>query len=259
MYETLDFSTLQIISLTGLVFLAGFVDSIAGGGGLISLPAYFAFGLPPHTALATNKFSSSLGTVTAVVRYARAGRVQLVLGLLAAGGALIGASLGAKLALLTPPEIVRQVLLVLVPIVAAAFWFRDRWLRGPGLRLSRRGQWLAAFGIGWLIGGYDGFFGPGTGAFMAIAFYLLLRFDLVTAAANARLANLASNLGSLTIFLLNGKVLFPLAIYAACGGIAGNLLGSRLVLRNGERIIRPLTIAVLVLLLAAVAREQFMG
>jgi len=254
-----DIGFLQYFAVCALVGVAGFVDSIAGGGGLISLPAYLAFGLPPHAALATNKFSSACGTFTAVVRYWRAGTVRVRIGLIAAAGALAGSAAGARAVLLVPAAVVHAILLVLVPAVLVFFLLRDRvparvWPAvRPGTEAGREG---AALGIGLAIGCYDGFFGPGTGTFLAIAFAAILGFDLLTASANARLANLASNVGSLVVFLWDGRVVFPLAIWAAAAGIAGNLLGSWIAVRRGERVIRPLMALVLVLLLIEVLRRH---
>lgn len=240
-----------------LVFLAGFVDAIAGGGGLISLPAYFAVGLPPHVALATNKFSACLGTATAVFRYWRAGQLRLTLGLWAALGALLGSAAGTKLALLTPPAAIRAALLVLVPLVLLFFLFKDRLGKRLGRDdLSRGAQTRRALALGLVVGGYDGFFGPGTGTFLAIGFNAFLALDLVAASANARLANLASNAASMVVFLFAGKVLFPLAIVMAGAGIAGNALGSKLAITRGAKLVKPLMVGVLLLLLGEVLRQS---
>ena len=253
----MDISLGHTVLLVGFIFLAGFVDSIAGGGGIISLPAYFAAGLPPHIALATNKFSGFIGTSTAVLRYYRAGKIHLRIGLLAALGALIGSAIGAKIALLVSETAIRSVMLVMVPVVLAVFLLKDRIFPPSESDGAAKLQGLKSVVIGAGIGCYDGFFGPGTGTFLAIAFYFFLRLDLVTASANARLTNLASNAGSLAVFLYHGKVLFPLAFFTALAGIAGNILGSELAIANGERIVRPLTVVVLILLLGEVIRQQF--
>jgi len=115
---------------------------------------------------------------------------------------------------------------------------------------------LIALALGVVIGTYDGFFGPGTGTFLAVGFHLLTRLDLTTASGNARLANLASNTGSLAVFLLAGKVIFPLALVTAAAGVAGNVLGAGLAVQRGERVIRPLMVVVLVLLMGEVVRQQ---
>ncbi len=247
-----------------VVFIAGFVDSIAGGGGLISLPAYLAAGLPPHAALATNKFSSCMGTLTAVVRFYRAGKVRIRLGLAAALGALGGSALGTRIALGLEEGTIRTVVLVLVPIVLALFLGKDRLLKrfsgkAPPPASSppdSRRELCASLLLGLVIGTYDGFFGPGTGTFLAVGFHVIARLELTTASGNARLANLASNAGSLAVFLLAGKVVFPLAIVTAGAGIVGNILGAGLAVQRGERLIRPLMVCVLILLMAHVAHQQ---
>ena len=243
-----------------LVFVAGFVDAIAGGGGLISLPAYFAVGLPPHAALATNKFSSVLGTLTATTRYALSGKLRWRLGLAAALGAAAGAAAGARAVLWLAPATVHTVVLALVPAALVVLLLRQRLLPRASTPDPAGAPALGrALAIGLVVGAWDGFFGPGTGTFLTIAFATWLGLDLLTAAGNARLANLASNAGSLVVFLASGAVVFPLALYAGAAGIAGNLLGARLALRQGERIVKPFLVGVLVLLFAEVLRRRFLA
>jgi uncharacterized membrane protein YfcA len=247
----------QILLLCALVFAGGFVDSIAGGGGLITLPAYLAVGLPPHAALATNKFSSCLGTLAAVIRFARARSIRYGLALWAAGGALAGSALGTKVALLLGPSTINTIVLVLVPSVLLLFLLKDRLVpdRSPSPSKARRLE-LTSLAIGLVVGTYDGFFGPGTGTFLTIGFCVFLSLDLFTASANARLANLASNIGSLALFLLHGQVLFPLAFATAAAGIVGNWFGSRLAVAKGAKVIKPLMVGVLLLLLCEVIRRR---
>lgn len=259
MLESILADNFQTFLLVGLIFVAGLIDSIAGGGGLISLPAYFAAGLPPHTALATNKFSSSIGTFTSVIRYFKAGKIHLKIGLLAAAGAIAGSSIGAKLALWVSENVINSVMLFLAPLVLVFFIFQKKFVPTSISNKPTKFKGIKSFFIGMSIGCYDGFFGPGTGAFLTIAFFSFLKLDLLSSSANARLTNLASNLGSLAVFLINGKVLFPLAVYTAIGGIAGNLVGSKLALKKGERIIRPLLIIVLVLLMGEIIRQRING
>jgi len=245
-----------------LVFFAGFVDSIAGGGGLISLPTYFALGLPSHLALGTNKFSSFMGTLTSTFRYWRAGKIHARVGLLSAAGALLGSAVGARAALLVPARVINTVMLVMVPLVLLFLLLKNRILPGLTAQDADESRPVAHIGlkglvVGVVIGVYDGFFGPGTGAFLTIGFHLGLRFDLLRASATARMTNLASNFGALAVFMANGQVIFPLAIYAAVAGIAGNQLGSRLALKKGERVIKPIMVFVLLLLMAEVVRQRF--
>lgn len=239
------------------IFLAGLVDSIAGGGGLISLPAYVAAGLPMHSALATNKFSSSCGTVFSTLRYRRAGMIDLPLALTGATLALFGSRLGSKAALLSSPVFLQKLLLVAIPlIVVLTLVKKDIGSENRSAELRKGLKFGLGALAGLLIGFWDGFFGPGTGTFLILAFTLLLRHDLVTANANAKVVNLASNLAALATFLWAGKVWFPLAVPAALCGISGNLLGSRLVIKSGNRVVRPFVILALILLLGRIAWDH---
>ncbi|MBM4355553.1 MAG: sulfite exporter TauE/SafE family protein, partial [Deltaproteobacteria bacterium] len=197
--------------------------------------------------------------------------VQLRIGFAAAIGALGGSALGTRIALAVSEETIRTVVLVLVPTVLVLFLAKDRLLGlrttphdpGPDHAPSNHDagpgpcQVLAIpLLLGLVVGTYDGFFGPGTGTFLALGFHLWTRLDLTTASGNARLANLASNAGSLVVFLVAGKVLFPLALVTAVAGVTGNVLGAGLAVRRGERVIRPLMVFVLLLLLGEVVRQQ---
>ena len=255
----------MLLALVLAAFVAGLVDAIAGGGGLITLPALLAAGLSPHAALATNKFSSTMGTFVASARYYHAGTMSVRVGLISAAGALVGSAIGARIALLVPASTINSVMLVLVPSVLVFFLLKDRVfvliarLKGGSPGQGTRNDTARALSIGFFIGVYDGFFGPGTGTFLAIAFSAFLSMDLLQASANARLTNLASNVGSLVVFLWNGQVRFPLALYAAASGIAGNWLGSSLAIKKGERVIKPLMTGVLILLMAEVVRRRYFG
>lgn len=235
--------------LLPLIFLAGFVDSIAGGGGLLSVPAYFATGIPPHFALANNKFSSSFGTMLSTFRYNKRKMADYRIGIPGAIFALIGSSLGTKTVLLIDPSFLNYLLIILIPLITL-FCMMNKNL--GNCRIDKKLSDLKLLSIssliGLVIGFYDGFFGPGTGAFLMFSYMLLLGCDYVGANANAKIVNLASNLASLTTFLISGKIVFVIAIPAALCGIAGNYLGSRLVINNGTRIIRPFFLLVLTLL-----------
>ena len=241
------------------IFVAGLVDSIAGGGGLISLPAYLAAGLPPHAALATNKFSSTLGTLGAALRYLGAGRIHLGSAGAAAVGALVGAAAGARLVLLVSEGVVQLVVLLIVPAAAAVLLGRDHLLARLAPRGDIRPRVGASLALGSAVGLYDGFFGPGTGTFLTIGFHVVLGLPLLVAAGNARLVNLASNAGALVVFLLQGQVVFPLAWATAAAGVLGNQLGASLALRKGERVVRGFLVVVLVLLLGEILRRRLAG
>ncbi len=235
------------------VFLAGLVDSIAGGGGLLSVPAYMAAGLPPHFVLGNNKFSSSFGTLFATLRYHRHGLIDVGVALLSAFFALGGSFLGTSAVLLLSSAFLRWLLVVLVPLVAV-FTLANRSLgrEDRSADLPRRRKFLVAAPAALLLGFYDGFFGPGMGMFLILFFTLALKYDLVTANANTKVVNLASNVAAVATFVAHGKVIYAIGIPAAVAGIAGNLVGSRMVIRRGGRVIRPVFLFTLLLLFGKV-------
>ena len=235
-----------------LVALAGFVDAAAGGGGLISLPAYLAAGLPAQLASGTNKMGSVFGTALATAKYAREGRIAWRAAVPAVVGALPGAALGARLLLLVPEGAAQIFLLIAVPVVAVVLFFRRDRLDAPEEAPVPARPWVCL-----LIGMYDGFVGPGTGTFLMLAFSAFCRMDLVRASGSAKLVNLASNLAAMLTFLSSGSVLVALAIPAALCSMAGNYLGASLAVHKGARFIRPLSFAVLALLLVTIAVERF--
>lgn len=234
-----------------LVFLGGVIDAVAGGGGLITLPAYLLAGLPAHLASGTNKCGNVFGTFLSTGRFLKRGDVHIPSAAAGAVGALAGAWAGARLNLIMPEQMLYYIMLGVVPVMAVFLLLkRDFGQEDQSSRLNRLQLIAMALGIGLAIGGYDGFFGPGAGTFLMLAFTGLCRFDLLTASGNTKVANSASNLASLITFALAGKVLWSVGIPAALCGIAGNYLGSSLALKGGARVIRPMFFVVLALLLA---------
>ena len=231
-----------------LVFLAGFIDSIAGGGGLISLPAYYLAGLPPTLAAGTNKLSAGVGTVASTFRYIRGKKVDWRVGLLAALGAFPGSWLGAQVLQSIPETAVRVLMIAAIPVVAFVV------LRQRGEMSVRRVdvKWDGpmSVAIGLCIGFYDGLVGPGTGTFLIIAFTMLMGMEGVMASGTAKIVNLTSNVSALLALLTSGNVLFALGLPAALCGIAGNWLGAGLTMKKGTRFIRAILLVVLALLLA---------
>ena len=235
---------------------AGFVDSAAGGGGLISLPAYLFAGLPVHYVYGTNKFSAACGTTFATAQFFRKGAINIKVGLLAAAGSFAGSALGSHVVLLLSDKALRTMMLVILPIAAVLIlWRRDLpdENRDDGTLTLKKTALALAIGLG--IGLYDGVFGPGTGTFAIIAFTTLMGFDLRTAGGNAKVLNLASNYASLVTYLSSGLVVFSVGIPCAVSGILGNLLGSHLALKNGAKFIRPMMLVVLVLLLGKIVGD----
>ena len=239
-----------------LLFLAGFVDSIAGGGGLISLPAYIFAGLPMHLAIGTNKLSSACGTSLATARFIRQGLVNFKLVLPGVAAAMVGSAIGSNLSLLASEQLIRYILFIALPV--AAFFVLNKRLfpeTGSDVIVVDRHTLTVCILAALLIGIYDGFYGPGTGTFLIIAFTVFAKLSVGVANAQAKVINLATNITSLAVFLLNGTVLIPLGLAAAACNMLGNYIGSGLVLSKGTKIVRPIILVVLGLLLIKILTE----
>lgn len=245
---TLTLSTYLIVC--PLVFLAGFIDSIAGGGGLVSLPAYLLAGLPAHYALGTNKTAMSVGTFTSAVKYFRAGKIDLKVGAVSAAGSLVGASIGSSLALLISDNILQKIMLGVLPLVALFLLVKkDFGTKAENTKPMSKLRFAVKVSlIGLVIGCYDGLIGPGTGTFLILAFTGFFGFDLVKSSGCAKVANLASNVASLVVFMINGKVIIALAIPAALCAAGGGYLGTKLAISRGSKYVRYMIFAVIGLL-----------
>lgn len=236
-----------------LVFLASFVDSIAGGGGLIALPAYLIAGLPPHNAIATNKLSSCIGTSIATVRYCKNKLVDWGIGIPSIILALAGSTLGANLALLVSENFLKYLLIIILPLVGFYIFRNKNFAQKVNTNpLPRKKVYLIACTASFFIGAYDGFYGPGTGTFLILIYTGLAKMDIGIASGNTKLVNFSSNIAALVTFLFNGKIIFVLGLTAALFSIAGSYIGSGLVLKNGFKIIRPIILVVISLLLIKV-------
>lgn len=231
------------------LFLAGLIDAIGGGGGLISLPAYLIAGLPPHAAVATNKLSSACGTTLATCRFIRNGLVNLRLAIPSVIAAIIGSSIGANISLLITEDIMLYIMVAILPI--CAFLVLNKKLFHDGgsdsVTLDKR-TYITATVAAFIIGMYDGFYGPGTGTFLIIAFTIFAKLSIKTANAQAKVINLTSNITSLTVFSLNGEVVFSIGLAAAACNMLGGYIGAGLVMKNGSKIVKPSITIVLVLL-----------
>ena len=231
------------------IFLAGLIDAIGGGGGLISLPAYLIAGIPPHAAIATNKLSSTCGTTLATYRFIRNGLVNLKLAIPSVIAAIIGSSIGANLSLLLNEDIMLYIMVGILPL--CAFLVLNRKLfhdSGNDIITLDKHTYIIAIIAALIIGMYDGFYGPGTGTFLIIAFTIFAKLSIKTANAQAKVINLTSNITSLVIFLLNKEVIFSIGLAAAVCNMLGGYIGAGLVMKNGAKIVKPSIIFVLVLL-----------
>jgi hypothetical protein len=242
-----------------LVFLGGFVDAVAGGGGLISLPAYLIAGLPAHYAIGTNKISSAMGTTLTTFRFWKAGYIRIKLSLLCAVFALIGSTCGANLALLVDDRIFKIILLFILPLTAL-YVFKSKGMDTAGKDPLSPGKTASiAAALALVIGVYDGFYGPGTGTFLLLLLTGLAHMDLNSAAGTTKVINLSTNIAALVTYLINGKIYLTLGLVAGIFGIAGNYLGSRSFTQNGAKIVKPLIGVVLAIFFVRILWEMFGG
>ncbi len=236
-----------------LVFLAAAVDAIAGGGGLISLPAYTLAGLDYDFASGNNKFSSTFGGLMATIRYFQSGKLMIAPALIAAGAALPGSWLGTRTAMALGNRAMQIFMVFAIPTVGLLVLFNKKG-REESRPVSAKQYPLCAL-IGFAVGFYDGFFGPGAGTFLILLFTHLLGMDMVTASATAKPVNLSSNIGSLATRIAAGNVLYMLALPAVACSVAGGWLGAKLALTRGARLIRGVMLAVLALLTVRLAMD----
>lgn len=247
---------LEYLVVCPLVFLGGFVDAVAGGGGLISLPAYMIVGLNPIDAIGTNKFSASCGTFVAMMRYSRCGFIHWREIIPAIVTALIGSWFGARLALLVENDMFKIIMLVILPLTAV-FVLNKRTLskyRCP--YHSRKTTTIIAI-LALMMGVYDGFYGPGTGTFLMLMLVGIAHVRLEEAVGATKVVNLSTNLASLSVYLVHGKVLFPLALVAAVFGVAGNYIGARYFTRKGAGFVKPIIVTVLAIFFIKLCWELF--
>ena len=254
---TVDGFALWIVLLVCVgTFLASFMDAIAGGGGIISVPTYLlAFhGLPTYYALGTNKLSAGIGAIFSALRFIRSGLVNWKLTAPAVALALLGSMSGTWLQHHTPDTILKYLLLIVLPVVAAVTLRTRSWPDEPG-DISFRKQALIVWAASFIIGGYDGYYGPGTGTFMMLVFIRLAKMDTSHANGTAKVVNMTSNLGSLFTSLTSGYVYIGIGLISAVTSIIGAYLGAGLAIKNGSRIVRPTIILVLILLTLKVGSE----
>ncbi|PWC33638.1 TSUP family transporter [Azospirillum sp. TSO35-2] len=236
----------------GLLFLlgavAGFVDSIAGGGGLLTIPGLLAAGISPAEALATNKLQSSFGSLSATVKFVRRGEVHPGAMRTMIACTFVGAATGAILVQMLDSSFMRDVIPIL--LIGIAIYLLLSPKAGELDAHQRIGEHAFALSVGTGIGFYDGFFGPGTGTFFAIAFVSLLGHNLRKATAHTKVLNLTSNLASLLFFIAGGHVLWIVGLLMGVGQFIGAQAGAHMVIRNGARVVRPMLVVASVVITA---------
>ncbi|MDO5053992.1 MAG: TSUP family transporter [Pasteurella oralis] len=250
----MEFS-LEIITLLFLVaFVAGFIDAIAGGGGLITIPALLMTGVPPALALGTNKLQACGGSFSASLYFLRQRAVNLSEVWLILLMTFIGASLGTILIQLVDSTMIKKVLPFL--ILAIGFYFLLTPKLGDEDSQKRISYSMFAFSAGFGIGFYDGFFGPGTGSLLSLAFVMLLGFNLTKATAHAKVLNFTSNLASLIFFFIGGQIIWSVGLAMMAGQVIGANLGAKMVLTKGKTLIRPMVVFMSFIMTIKMAYDQ---
>lgn len=250
---------MEFLIVCPLALIAGFVDAIAGGGGLISLPAFILAGVPVHNAVATNKLASTMGTTIATIRYAINGYMVKAFVVVGVCCGLAGSTLGSNLALVTDDFVFKIIMLAILPFVAF-FVLRTKDLdKFSKTELPKRRAVAITAVVALVIGVYDGFYGPGTGTFIMLALTALAHQDVRTAAGTTKAINLSTNAAALAVFLVNGVVLLPLGLAAGAFNIVGNWLGSRSFTRRGSSLARPIMLVVIALFAIRLVFDLFLA
>ena len=244
----------QILSLQGAVlaltfFFCGIIDAVCGGGGLLSMPMYMAIGFPAHVVTGTNQCSIFFGGATSLLRYMKAKRIHWPTAWLAGPLAILGAFLGARLNLIMPERILEIIMIVLLPVVTVIILMKPNF--GAENRVHELTKQQYVFGslfIGLVIGGYQGFYGAGSGTFFMLGFALLCRLDLTTASGNTKFVAFCANLASAATYALSGAVIWPAVLLATATNVAGSYIGAGIAMKKGAKVIRPMFLFVLALL-----------
>lgn len=249
---------LEIILICVAGFIGATVDAIVGGGGLITIPALLTAGVPAHFALGTNKFAASMGTISSAHHFYKSGEINFKLLKYLLPLSFIGSAIGSYAVLLLDPSFLRAMIIVMVLIIGIYTLIKkEMGIEDKFTSLSRKKiifAMILAIGLGF----YDGFFGPGTGSFIIFGLIGIMGFDFKKASAHSKFMNFTSNFTALLVFLLNGKILFTIAIPMAIAMMLGGKFGAYLAVKNGAKFIKPVFIIVSFALVVKMGFEMFM-
>ena len=252
--EIMSASMFFYLCATG--FLASFIDSVVGGGGLIAIPALMLTGLPPGIVLGTNKMASTMCTLTSTISFMKSGKINYKLVKYLFPFSLVGAILGVYVVKQIPSEFLQPLVIVLLIGVAIYTMLKKDWGDESKYKgLTSKGMYVS-IGIALLLGFYDGFFGPGTGTF-SIFVFLFVGFDFLTAVGNAKVLNFSSNIAALFTFMVTGLINYQYGLVMGLAMVVGALVGTRLAISKGATYVRPLFISVTVLLIGKQIWDYF--
>ena len=227
-----------VLLLSLMSFLAGFIDSVAGGGGLVLIPSLLLAGIPPQTALGTNKFAALFGTSTALANFMKSGKVIWRIAGFGLAFSVMGSVIGTKAILYFDQNTTAKIIIMMLPITAIVTFLPKRQLKTSISDFSKKDLYFYTPLLCVIVGFYDGFFGPGTGTFLIFGFYIFLGLHLLNASAISKVFNLASNAGSFVTFAFADKVLYGIGIPIALSNLVGGYLGSILAIKKGQQFIK---------------------
>ena len=254
-----DYSLIVIASIVGFAFIAGFIDAVVGGGGLIQLPVLL-IGLPKipiPTIFGTNKIAALSGTSMAAYHYAKRIKFNYQLLFITAICAAIASFSGARVVSLINPNTLKPLILLILIVIALYTFFKKDLGTVQTKSLNAAKQNIYGALIGFVVGFYDGFFGPGTGSFLVLGFVLIIGFEFVQASAYAKIINCVTNFSALLIFIKQGNYLIELAALMAIANIAGNIIGARMALKKGNAFVRIIFLVIVMIMIARYAYDVF--
>ncbi|MGR5128185.1 TSUP family transporter [Photobacterium swingsii] len=250
----MEFSYEVIAILFAVAALAGFIDAIAGGGGLLTVPALLSVGLPPAQALATNKLQSSFGSFSASLYFVRNGLVNLKTMRLAIACTFVGSAIGAELVQFIDAGVLTSIIPLLLLGISMYFLFAPQ--AGVGGGEAKLSETAFAFSVGFGIGFYDGFFGPGTGSLFTICFVAIAQLNMIEATARTKVLNFTSNIAALLFFIMAGLPVWEIGLIMAVGGFIGARFGAKVAITKGRKLIRPMVVIISMIMAIKLLWEQ---
>lgn len=251
------FFSWQSAMICAAYFAAGIIDSVCGGGGLLTIPALITAGVPVHCIAGTNQWSALAGNVTSIYKYGKSGNVSFNSGIIAAVAAILGGFAGAELNIIIPAKYLKTVMIALIPVMAVLIMVKKDFGKDDRSQDMPRAKLIIYSCLtGLAVGAYQGFYGPGAGTLYMLAFAFLIKLNLVKASGTARFTSLFAAISSSITYAFSGFVTWRIVLVATVFNTVGNYIGAGLAIKNGAKIIRPLLFAVIALLFITIIIEQ---
>ncbi|MBQ8814958.1 MAG: sulfite exporter TauE/SafE family protein [Lachnospiraceae bacterium] len=239
----------KLIFVCPLLFMAGVIDGISGGGGLIALPTYIMTGMPMNFAYGCNKMQSGIGTFAALVKYMKSGFVDLKAALISAATAIIGALVSTRIMLTLDDGTIKIIIVVAMCFIITLMLLMNKVKSGQTTKIElNRQNILRCLAVGLVLGLYDGFFGPGGGTIALMLFAIIFKYDVRTGTGNGKVIIVVSNFIALINYIIEGSILYEIAIPATIANVLGSWLGANLAVKNGRKLVKKMMMAVAVIL-----------